>query len=149
MKICLDCQKEINVPLMKRGGGEICPKCYGKIVNPQEFFLSAVKELNEKGYYVASCSPGSIGTLSKESSITFDECIDSLPSLPNDCYVKVIGIEGERAIKLIYEFVDCETPLSVLRNFINIYTWTVGLPAVGTNEYFNTCKTCYISNMGG
>ena len=142
MRFCIDCKTIGEVPLMKRGGGMICPKCLGEIARTEEFFLLAVNELNEKGYFVRSCVPGSIDVLNKESSILFDECIDSLPGLTNDCYVEVVGEKGSQAIKLVYPCVDCETPLSILRNSINIYTWAIKLPTVSSDEYYNTCKTC-------
>lgn len=148
MKVCVDCRGTMEIPIIKLRGGLFCPRCGGEIVHSEEFYLEAIKELNEKGYFVASYDFKSITSTNKTTSIIFDECIDSLPCLPNDCYVEVIGPKGEQCIKLNYTFVDCETELSVLRNSINVFVWAVRLPEVGTDEYFNALKTCYINNIG-
>jgi len=148
MKVCIVCEKPIVVVMIKFGDGLTCSDCHREIALSEEFYLSAVKELNEKGYFVDSYIADSAEDLSGVSAILFDECVDSLPSLPSGYVVKVVGEQGEQAIQIEYQFVEDESPLSVLGKAIDTFTWAVGLPAVGTDEYFNTLKTCYINNMG-
>lgn len=150
MNVCVDCRETVKVPIIRLQGGLTCPHCLGEIITAEEFYLEAIKELNEKGYYIESYNLKFVGYTCKDNTaIIFDECIDSLPNpLPNDCYVKVIGPVEERQISLCYEFVDCETELSVLRNALNFYLWAVKLPEVNTDRYYNMEKTCYINNFG-
>lgn len=136
MKVCIDCRKAVEVSIIKLRGGPVCPICGGEAIKANEFYLEAVRELNEKGYYVVSHNFECISSLNKTTSITFDECVDSLPDLPNDCYIKMIGPEDARQITLNYTFVDCETELSILRNSLNVYLWSLKLPAVGAYEFF-------------
>ena len=148
MKACINCREAVEVSIVKLHGGPICPKCGNEIMQADEFYLEAIEELNEKGYYVDAFDFQSISSVDKTSTIVFNECVDSFPSIPNDCYLIIIGDIDEQQITLNYTFVDCETELSILRNAINVYLWTLELPAVGTDEYFDALTTCYINNMG-
>jgi hypothetical protein len=147
MKICNKCSAAAD-PTTTRG----CSKCGGELVSVEEFFYAAIKELNEKGYYVKSAVPGAAGQNKAAAVIIFDECVDSFPTYTEgglmDYNITAIGSKDSRHIKFTREFGDKDTPQEVLNNSIITYLWAVRLPAVGTDEYFDELKTCYINNMG-
>lgn len=147
MKICTKCSTAADFATA-RG----CSKCGGELVTVEELFYAAVRELNEKGYYVKTAVPGSAGETCSPATIVFDECVDSFPTYTEgglmEYDIKAIGQKGCRCIKFTREFGEKDTPKNVLDNSIVTYLWSVKLPAVGTDEYFNELKTCYINNMG-
>ena len=147
MKICNKCGTTADL-MTARG----CSKCGGELVSVEELFYAAIKELNEKGYYVKSAVPGTAGQRNTAAVIIFDECVDSFPSYTEgglmEYDITAIGANGGRCIKFTREFGEDGTPQDVLNNSIITYLWSVKLPAVGTDEYFNELKTCYINNMG-
>lgn len=147
MKICNKCGTTADL-MTARG----CSKCGGELVSVEELFYAAIKELNEKGYYVKSAVPGTAGQRNMAAVIIFDECVDSFPSFTEgglmEYNIDAIGGKDGRCIKFTREFGEDCTPQDVLNNSIITYLWSVKLPAVGTDEYFNELKTCYINNMG-
>ncbi len=147
MKTCLKCHKSTI-----DAGAEKCPHCKTELVLVEEFFYSAISELNEKGYYTKMCRPGAIlENIKTGAFIIFDECVDSFPTdvkFPEKYKLKVEGEPGSQYILLTREFEENEDPCDAIANAVATYLWAVKLPAVGTDEYFNQEKMCYINNIG-
>ena len=141
MLVCLMCWEIYENDALTREFGELlsCPKksCDGQdVVDLDECWIPAIRELNEKGYSTRYCCSGHLWNFNPNSEnngrtyIYFDDLVErkDLTNLPPGFVMDADNGRGV-TIRKEYNVSDpVELHIAILKTAIELTTWAQGLP---------------------